>query len=103
MAEKTVQCAKLGRELPALDEATPAGNQAMRLCRMIGGSELAERVRQNVSAEAWSQWGDHMRMILNEYRLDPTSDEANAVLREHMEAFFFGQQRDIPNYVPPEQ
>jgi Fe-S cluster biosynthesis and repair protein YggX len=41
-------------------------------------------------------------MLLNEYRLDPTSDEANELLRQHMEDFFFGQQRAIPNYVPPE-
>jgi Fe-S cluster biosynthesis and repair protein YggX len=46
-------------------------------------------------------WTDYMRMVMNEYRLDPTSDEANAILREHMEEFFFGQQRDIPGYVAP--
>lgn len=101
MAAKTVRCAKLGRELPGLDEHTPGGSQAVRMCRLFGGPALAQRVLENVSAQAWAQWTDHMRMVINEFHLDPTSDEANPILREHMEAFFFGRQRDIPNYVPP--
>ena len=44
-------------------------------------------------------------MVLNEYRLDPTSDQANAVLKTHMEQFLFGEgtHANIDNYVPPDQ
>lgn len=100
MAAQTVQCAKLNQELPGIDESTGEGQQALKMAAMIGGSEMRQRVLASVSAKAWSMWKDHMIMIFNEYRLDPTSDEAAGVLRAHMEAFFFGQQADIPNYVP---
>ncbi len=43
-----------------------------------------------------------MRMVINEYRLDPTTEESNAILREHMEAFLFGQAKTVPGYVPPQ-
>ena len=101
MAANMVQCAKLGRELPGIDESTTEGSRALRTVLMIGGRELQDRIRKNVSAEAWKLWADHMVMIFNEYRLDPMSDQANAILKEHMEAFFFGENRAIPNYVPP--
>ena len=101
MAQRTVQCAKLGQELPGLDESTPEGSQALRMALLLGGPELRQRIHDHISAQAWSQWKDRMLMIINEYRLDPTSDASNAVLREHMEAFLFGESKQVPNYVPP--
>jgi len=98
-----VRCAKLGRELPGLDESTPEGGRALRLAQLMGGPELRQRVYDHISAEAWQLWTDFMRMVINEYRLDPTSGSSNAVLREHMEAFLFGGGKDIPGYVPPDQ
>ncbi len=103
MAERMVHCAKLGRELPGLDESTPEGRQALRMALLLGGPELRDRVRDHVSAQAWSLWKDHMRMVINEYRLDPTSDESNAVLREALEQFLFGRAQPVRNWVPPEQ
>ena len=98
---RMVKCVKLGQELPGIDETAPRGGQALRMCKLFGGPELARRVQENISAQAWEMWTDYMRMLINELRLDPTSDESNDVLRAHMEDFLFGQQRDIPNYVPP--
>ncbi|MEW6251197.1 MAG: Fe(2+)-trafficking protein [Planctomycetota bacterium] len=103
MAQRTVQCAKLGRELPGLDETTPQGSQALRMALLLGGPELRDRIRDQISEEAWGQWREHMRMVINEYRLDPTSDESNAILREHLEDFLFGAARPVRNYVPPKQ
>jgi Fe-S cluster biosynthesis and repair protein YggX len=103
MAQRTVQCAKLGKELPGLDDSTPDGNQALKMALLLGGPELRQRVHDHISVDAWSLWKDRMLMIINEYRLDPTSDASNAVLREHMEAFLFGESKHIPNYVPPTQ
>src|SRR5262249_34954716 len=97
----TVKCAKLGQELPALDPDSLDGRQALKMAAMIAGKEFAERVRQNVSAKAWEQWKNHMVMVINEYRLDPMAPESNKVLKMHMEAFFFGDQKPIDNYVPP--
>jgi len=102
MAERIVHCARLKQNLPGLDEATPEGRSALKLALVLGGPELRQRVYDHVSAAAWKQWKDHMLMVLNEYRLDATSDESNAILREHLEAFLFGQEREVPGYRPPE-
>jgi len=101
MAARTVTCAKLRQKLPGLDPDTPEGDRALRLALLIGGPELRQRVLESVSARAWELWTQHMLMVVNEYHLDPTSDEANRVLRPHMEAFFFGQTQQVPGYVPP--
>lgn len=99
----TVKCAKLGQELPAIDPVTPGGNKALKFAQMVGGPEMRERIAASVSQKAWDMWKDHMVMIFNEYRLDPTSEQANKVLKMHMEAFFFGEQKPIDNYVPPKK
>ncbi len=101
MAQRMVVCAKLGKELPGLDESTPDGDQALRMALLLGGPELRQRVHDTISAEAWGLWKERMIMVINEYHVDPTSDASNPVLREHLEAFLFGRAQDIPDYVPP--
>jgi Fe-S cluster biosynthesis and repair protein YggX len=103
MAERIVHCSKLKRDLPGLDEGTPEGQQALKIALLLGGPALRQRVREQVSADAWGLWRERMRMVINEYRLDPTADESNAILREHMEDFLFGAERQVPGYVPPTQ
>jgi len=101
MAAKTIKCAKLGRELPGIDPDTPEGEMALKTVLLIGGAEMQQRVRESISAQAWQAWTDHMRMVINEFRLDPTSDAANKVLAEQMQAFLFGSAAPPPDYVPP--
>ncbi|QOJ15530.1 MAG: oxidative damage protection protein [Planctomycetia bacterium] len=96
-----VQCAKLGQQLPGLDESTAEGRNALRYALLVGGKALADRIHREISAQAWKQWIDHQVMVINEYRLDPMADESNAILKQHMEAFFFGEQEAVRNYVPP--
>jgi Fe-S cluster biosynthesis and repair protein YggX len=104
MPQRMVQCAKLGRELPGLDESTPEGERALRMAQLLGGVELRQRVRDHVSAEAWNLWTDFMRMVINEYQLNPTSNSSNAILREHMEGFLFGGEGgELPNYTPRDE
>lgn len=84
-----VQCVKLGREAEGLDEPpfdTPFG----------------QRIYENVSREAWAQWLEHMKMLLNEYRLEPWKPQAQEFLLEQMNAYFFGEGATLPQeYVPP--
>jgi len=101
MAAATVMCAKLGKELPAIDPDSFEGARALRMVTLIGGPALRSKVLASVSAQAWKQWEDHMVMIFNEYRLDPTSDQSNKILGGHLDSFFFGQQKPIDNWVPP--
>lgn len=100
---KTVMCVKLQKELPGIDDSTPDGQQALKMALLFGGPALKDRVEEGVSLEAWGLWKDHMLMVMNEFRLDPTSDDSNSVLAEQMEQFFFGDATQVPGYVPPEQ
>jgi Fe-S cluster biosynthesis and repair protein YggX len=85
---RTVKCAKLGQELPAIPYK-PFQN------------ELGQRIYDNISMEAWRQWIEFSKMIVNEYRLDLTSPQGQQLLMEQAEKFFFGEGADRPpDYVP---
>jgi Fe-S cluster biosynthesis and repair protein YggX len=86
---RTVFCAKLKQELPALDETPWPG-------------ELGKRIYDSVSAQAWKMWEDRMKMILNEYRLMPWQKEAQALVAKQMEDFFFGQNDALPPEYKPQ-
>lgn len=90
MAERLVNCVKLGRELPGLDEPPFNG-------------ELAQRIYDNVSKQAWGQWAEHLKMIINEFRLNPATRESQEMIISQMEAYFFGEGAAAPppDYVPP--
>lgn len=76
---RTVQCVKLGNELPGLEKQPFPG-------------ELGQRIYENVSAEAYDQWKPHLTTIINHYGLNPADPETRQMLRKEMEAFFFGEQ-----------
>jgi Fe-S cluster biosynthesis and repair protein YggX len=83
-----VRCVKLGQELPGLDAPPWPG-------------ELGQRIYDHVSQDAWEQWEERMKMILNEYRLLPFQKEAQALIAKHMEEYFFGEGTALPpGYVP---
>lgn len=87
-----VKCVKLGRELPGLDEPP-------------FDTEVGQRVYENVSQEAWQMWTEHLKMIINEYRLNPAQKEAQALIVQQLEQYFFGEGAAAPppDYVPPKQ
>ena len=90
MAERLVKCVKLNKELPGLDE-TPFDHP------------LGQRIYDNVSKEAWAGWAEHLKMIINEFRLNPATAEAQEMILQQMEAYFFGDGGSTPppDYVPP--
>lgn len=84
-----VHCAKLGREAEGLDEPP-------------FDSELGQKIYNNVSKEAWQQWTEHQKMLLNEYRLQPWKKDHQDFIVQQMEQYFFGGGGDKPkDYVPP--
>jgi len=88
MAQRTVKCVKLHKELPGLEEPPWFG-------------ELGQRIYDNVSQEAWDQWLNLLRMLINEYRLVPSTKEAQDFIGHQMEQFFFGEgSAHPPDYVP---
>ena len=86
---RKVMCVKFQREMPGLDEA-PFDNP------------LGERIFENVSKEAWKMWIEQMKMIMNEYRLNPLDPQSQKIMEEQLEQFFFGEGAKLPEgYVPP--
>lgn len=102
MAPHMVQCCKLSQELPGIDPDTMEGKGILHMVKAVGGEELRKRVYESVSLEAWKMWQNRLTMIINEYRLDPASKEADEIIRQQMEDFFFGEGAALPpGYVPP--
>lgn len=85
-----VKCVKLGHEAVGLDEPP-------------FDTELGQRIYNNVSKEAWDQWGNYMKMLLNEYRLQPWRKEHQEFIAQQMENYFFGEGGKVPDKYTPEQ
>jgi Fe-S cluster biosynthesis and repair protein YggX len=87
---RKVFCVKFQREMPGLDEIP------------FEGDPLGEKIFQNVSKEAWKLWLERMKMIMNEYRLNLGTEEAQDFLIKQMDDYFFGEGAALPpGYVPP--
>ena len=88
---RVVKCIKLGREAEGLDFAPYPG-------------ELGQRIFDNVSKEAWKQWLDQQKMLVNENRLSLADKKARDYLAQQMDKHFFGSGADAAaGYVPPEK
>ena len=88
---RMVYCVKLHQELPGLDEVP------------FDTHPLGQRIYENVSKEAWKGWVERMKMIMNEYRLNLGTPEAQEFLLKQMEEYFFGEGAAAPpGYVTPE-
>ena len=74
MSEHKVFCAKLKQELPGLPEPP-------------FDSDLGKKIYDNVSQQAWGQWMEHCKMLLNEYRLNPARKQDQEVIVQQMEQF----------------
>jgi len=84
-----VNCVKLGREAEGLDVPPYPG-------------ELGRRIFERVSKEAWKQWLDHQKTLVNENRLNLADRKARDYLAQQMEKHFFGGGADVASgYVPP--
>jgi Fe-S cluster biosynthesis and repair protein YggX len=65
-------------------------------------SDFGQKIFQNVSQAAWNEWVERQKMLLNEYRLQPWTPQAQQFLVEQMESFFFADGGAVPKeFVPP--
>ena len=88
---RLVHCVKFDKDLPGLDRVPWRG-------------ELGKRVYENVSKDAWKLWVEYSKMLMNEYRLNLGTKEAQDFLLQQMEQYFFGQGAALPpDYVAPQQ
>ena len=90
-SEHMVNCVKFGKLMPGLDEPPFDG-------------DFGQKIYDNVSLQAWKMWIEYQKMVINEYRLNPATREAQEILIKQMEQFFFGEGSAKPKeYVPPKQ
>jgi Fe-S cluster biosynthesis and repair protein YggX len=65
-------------------------------------SDFGQKIYKNVSKKSWGEWVERQKMLLNEYRLQPWTREAQEFLVEQMNEFFFGEGGALPKeYVAP--
>lgn len=86
---RMVQCVKLEKELPGLENPPFPG-------------ELGQRIFDSVSAEGYELWKPHLTTIINHYGLNPADPETRKMLRTEMEAFFFGEESLEASALNPE-
>ena len=86
-----VYCVRYKKEMEGLDEPP-------------FDSEFGQKIFKSVSKAAWGEWVDRQKMLLNEYRLQPWTSQAQQFLVEQMEQFFFSEASGLPKeFVPPSQ
>ncbi len=91
MSIRMVKCIKLGQELPGLNSPPSP-------------TELGKKVYENVSEQAWKEFLEHFKMVINEYRLDLTSPMADQIFEQKMQEYFFGDESIMPEgYIPTEK
>jgi Fe-S cluster biosynthesis and repair protein YggX len=87
---RKVFCVKFQKEMEGLDEIP------------FEGHPLGKRIYDNVSKEAWKMWVEHMKMLMNEYRLNLGTQQAQEFLITQMEQYFFGEGAVLPpDFVAP--
>ena len=65
---RKVFCVKFQKEMEGLDEIP------------FEGHPLGQKIYDNVSKEAWKMWVEHMKMLMNEYRLNLGTAQAQEFL-----------------------
>ena len=94
------QCDSAGSAQGVLREIPARDGRARR--NPVRSHPLGQKIYDNVSKEAWKMWVEHMKMIMNEYRLNLGTKEAQEFLIEQMDNYFFGEGAALPpDFVPP--
>lgn len=87
---RMVNCAKLGRELPGLERPPFPG-------------PLGQRIYDEISQQAWQLWPAQATLIINHYGLSLGDPNAQQILMQQMEEFFFGADAKMPEGWTPQQ
>lgn len=86
---RMIQCIKLGTEAEGLDFPPYPG-------------KLGAQLYEKVSKQAWKEWLEHQKRLVNENRLNLADIKARKYLEEQMTRHFFGEGADqASGYVPP--
>lgn len=83
---KTVDCKKLGRNLPGMSEPPYRG-------------DLGQKIFDTISQEAWNQWIAYQTKLINELKLKLFEKEARKTLEHHLNYFLFSEP--LPEGLTP--
>ena len=62
---------------------------------------LGKRIFEEVSQDAWREWLENQKMLVNEYRLNMADKRARQYLMEQTERHFFGDGAEVASgYMP---
>ncbi len=88
---RTVFCTRLRKAAQGLDFQLYPG-------------ELGQRIFDNISKEAWTEWQGKQTMLINEKKLNMMDVEHRKLLETEMVKFLFeGQDVIIDGYTPPSE
>ena len=63
---------------------------------------IGKQLFEQVSKQAWKDWLDHQKRLVNENRLNLADQKARKYLEEQMTKHFFGEGADqASGWVPP--
>ncbi|MBL9020738.1 MAG: oxidative damage protection protein [Myxococcales bacterium] len=85
---RLVQCIKLKREAEGLEKPPLKG-------------PMGQKIFENISKEAWQQWLEHSKMLINEYRLDLVSETGQKIWFTELEKYFWGDGSKLPDEFKP--
>jgi Fe-S cluster biosynthesis and repair protein YggX len=86
---RIVNCIKLKVEAEGLDFPPYPG-------------PLGKQLYEQVSKQAWKEWLEHQKRLVNENRLNLADQKARKYLEEQMTRHFFGDGADqASGFVPP--
>ena len=89
-AGRKVFCVKLQQEMPGLSEVP------------FEGHPLGQKIYESISKEAWKMWLEHLKMLMNEYRLNLGTTESQEFVIKQMDEYFFGEGSALPpGFVAP--
>ena len=88
---RMVHCVVLKKEAPGLEYPPMPG-------------DFGQKLYETVSQEAWEAWVAQQTMIINEYRLNLADENAQKLLTEKMQEFFYGGGVEPPpDWVPTKE
>ena len=88
---RTIQCVKLGKELPALASAPYP-------------TEFGQYILDNVSKDAWEQWIKESVRYINTYRLDLSSKDGTEFMLKQLKVWLGLEEGELAETAwTPEQ
>jgi Fe-S cluster biosynthesis and repair protein YggX len=88
MENRMVNCIKYKKLLPALQSQPIPG-------------DLGKKIFDNVSEQAWQEFTEYFKIIINEYRLDLTSPQSDFIFEQKVNEFFFLDNASLPEEFKP--